>query len=71
MVNKNALLSRMKDCGLKQADIARLWGCTQCTVSLKLGNKRPMMLEEAVKLQAALQIPDEEFCSYFLSPKVA
>ena len=71
MVNTQALLERMKALGITQKTIANLWGCAQCTVSLKLGNKRPLMLSEALSLQAMLLIRDAEFCSYFLSPEVA
>lgn len=71
MVNTQAVLARMKELNITQKTIAKLWDCAQCTVSLKLGNKRPLLLDEAMKLQAALQISDEEFCSYFLSPEVA
>nr|DAF37416.1 MAG TPA: Protein of unknown function (DUF739) [Caudoviricetes sp.] len=71
MVNTQAVLTRMKELNITQKTIANLWGCAQCTVSLKLGNKRPLLLDEAMKLQALLQIGDTEFCSYFLSPEVA
>lgn len=71
MVNSQAVLARMKELNVTQKTIAKLWGCAQCTVSLKLGNKRPLLLDEAMKLQAILQISDAEFCSYFLSPEVA
>nr|DAQ53193.1 MAG TPA: Regulatory protein [Bacteriophage sp.] len=71
MVNTQAVLARMKELGMTQKTIANLWDCAQSTVSLKLGNKRPLLLDEALKLQAALQISDAEFCSYFLSPEVA
>lgn len=71
MVNTQAVLARMKELNITQKTIAQLWGCAQSTVSLKLGNKRPLLLDEAMKLQAALRISDVEFCSYFLSPVVA
>lgn len=71
MVNTQAVLARMKELNITQKTIAQLWGCAQSTVSLKLGNKRPLLLDEAMKLQAALRISDVEFCSYFLSPIVA
>lgn len=71
MVNTQVVLARMKELNVTQKMIAKLWGCAQCTVSLKLGNKRPLLLDEAMKLQAVLQISDAEFCSYFLSSEVA
>lgn len=71
MINTRAVIARMKELGIMQKMIASLWDCAQSTVSLKLGNKRPIMLDEAIKLQEALHISYEEFCFYFLSPKVA
>lgn len=71
MVNTPVILARMRELNVTQKTIANQWGCAQCTVSLKLRNKRPLLLDEAMKLQALLQIGDTEFCSYFLSPEVA
>ena len=70
MVDTNAVILRMTEMGIKQRDVAQAWSCAQSTVSLKLNNKRPLMLDEARILQILLKISDEEFCSYFYQAKL-
>lgn len=71
MVDTNAVVLKMSQMGVRQRDVAKAWNCAQSTVSLKLNNKRPLLLDEARTLQLLLRIEDKEFCSYFLSAGVA
>ena len=71
MVNTEKILSRIREMGLKQRDIAASLGIKQSSLSLKINNKRPFYLSEAVLLAKLLQITDDEFGSYFFANKVA
>ncbi len=71
MANTEKLMSRIRDMGMKQREIAAILGIRQSTLSLKINNKRPFYLEEALKMARLLQIPDDEFGSYFFANEVA
>ena len=71
MVNTQKLLDRIRELGLKQGSLARELGIKQSTLSLKINNKRPFYLSEAMRLAELLEIPDSEFGSYFFAGKVA
>lgn len=71
MVNTQRLLDRIRELGLKQGSLAEALGIKQSTLSLKINNKRPFFLTEAVKLADLLGIPDEEFGLYFFAKEVA
>ena len=71
MANTEKLMSRIRELGMKQKDIADVLGIKQSTLSLKINNKRPFYLDEAFRMAKLLQIPDDEFGSYFFAIKVA
>lgn len=71
MANTEKLMSRIRELGMKQKDIADVLGIKQSTLSLKINNKRPFYLDEAFHMAKLLQIPDDEFGSYFFAIKVA
>ena len=71
MVDSERLLNRIKEKGLKQAELARELGIRQSTLSLKINNKRPFFVTEALQLAALLEIKDEEFGGYFFAAEVA
>ncbi|MCD8030387.1 MAG: helix-turn-helix domain-containing protein [Bacteroides sp.] len=57
----------MKELELTQTKVAADMNIAQPTLSQKINNARPMDLEEAEKLQIILEIPDNEFKSYFFT----
>ena len=57
--------SRIREKGMKQRDIAASLGIKQSTLSLKINNKRPFDLDEAFQMAQLLEIPSDEFSSYF------
>ncbi len=65
MANTEKLMSRIRELGMKQKDIADVLGIKPSTLSLKINNKRPFYLDEAFRMAKLLQIPDDEFGSYF------
>lgn len=71
MVNTNMLVSRMKEIGVTQADIADKLKLARPTVSQKLRNVRPMYLDEAECLSELLKIEPCDFGSYFFTQEVA
>lgn len=71
MVDTQKIIEKIKAEGKNQKMIAELLQISQCTVSLKLNNKRPFFLEEALKLAEFLRITDEEFSSYFFAKEIA
>lgn len=71
MVNTKMLLEKISERGYKQSELAVLLGIKQCSLSLKINNKRPFFLEEALKLARILEIEDREFGSYFFAGQVA
>ncbi|KAF5066234.1 helix-turn-helix transcriptional regulator [Oscillibacter valericigenes] len=71
MINSSAVKLRMKALQLTQDAVASKMGLSQCVLSQKINNKRPMTIKEAEKLQEILKIPDAEFRFFFLTGKVA
>lgn len=71
MVNTNKLKGRIVEMGFTQADGAKCLKIAQPTFSQKINNLRPMDLEEAEKLADWLEIPVEEYVTYFFSTPVA
>lgn len=67
MINTPKLKGRMVERGMTQADLAASLGLSQATVSQKLSGMRPIFLSEADKIAEILEIPDEEFRSYFFN----
>ena len=71
MVDTQKLLSKIKDEGKSQKSISELLGISQCSVSLKINNKRPFFVTEACQLAEFLNISDADFGSYFFAHEVA
>jgi hypothetical protein len=71
MINTSAVKERMKSMKLTQGTVAEQMGLSQCVLSQKINNKRPMTIKEAEKLQGILLIPDAEFRFFFLTGEVA
>lgn len=71
MINSRKVNARMKELELTQTKVAADMNIAQPTLSQKINNARPMDLEEAEKLQIILEIPDNEFKSYFFYHGVA
>lgn len=67
MVNSEKIKARMKELGLRQADIAAAWGVKQSSASLKINNVRPMYMHEANILADLLRIDNGERGIYFFS----
>jgi transcriptional regulator with XRE-family HTH domain len=65
MYKFDKLRGRMSERHVTQADIAKLLGIKECTVSQKLNNHRKIKLNEAKKIAEYLDIPDSEFVSFF------
>lgn len=65
MINTNKIKGRMAEMQLTQKEVAASLGLAQPTVNQKINNIRPMDLNEAEKLSVLLNIPPEEFSSYF------
>ena len=71
MANTEKILSRIREMGMKQRDIAADLGIKQSSLSLKINNKRPFYVDEAFRMAKLLQITDDEFGSYFFAKEVA
>lgn len=67
MVNSERIKIEMREQGIKQKDVAKVWKCALPTVSQKINNIRPMLLREAEDLAKFLNIPDERFGIYFFA----
>ena len=67
VINTNKIKGRMKELELVQADVAKCLGLAEATVSQKLNGKRPMDLDEAMKLAEMLKISDPDFGVYFFA----
>ena len=65
MVDSRKIMQRASELGINQRIMAETIGIAQASMSLKINNKRPIMLDEAEKLQKLMQIPDADFCHYF------
>lgn len=71
MVNTELILRRIREQGKNQKDLAELLGIKQSSVSLKINNKRPFFVDEALKLAEYLGIDDSQFSIYFFANEVA
>lgn len=67
MTNSEAIKARIRDQKKTQASIAEDLGIRQSSLSLKINNKRPFYVDEAVKLAHLLNIETKDFGSYFFS----
>lgn len=67
MVNSEKVKQRMKMLGITQTDLADKLSMSMPGLSLKLNNKRPLLLEEAEAISQILEIKDKEFRSYFFA----
>ena len=71
LANTQKILDRIRELGFKQTDLAQSLGIKQSTLSLKINNKRPFYLDEAIRLALLLNIGDDEFSLYFFAKEVA
>lgn len=71
MVNTQKLLELIRERGVRQGTLADALGIKQSSLSLKIHNKRPFYVTEAIKLGEILNISDEDFGKYFFSDEVA
>lgn len=71
MANTEKLLELIRERGMRQSVLADALGIKQSTLSLKIHNKRPFYVAEAMKLGEILGISDEDFGAYFFSGTVA
>ena len=71
MANTEKILNRIRELRMTQKDIADRLGIKQSTLSLKINNKRPFYIDEALRMAKMLQISDDEFGSYFCAKEVA
>lgn len=71
MVNTKMLMERIRERGASQCALASELGIKQSTLSLKINNKRPFYLDEAIRLAELLEIHDSEFGLYFFAGEVA
>ena len=67
MINTNKIKGRMREMEIVQADVAKTLGLAEATVSQKINGKRPMDLDEAMKLAEMLKISDPDFGAYFFT----
>ncbi|MBR3083403.1 MAG: helix-turn-helix transcriptional regulator [Oscillospiraceae bacterium] len=65
MTNTQKLIDRIRELNYKQSDLAKRLGIKQSSLSLKIHNKRPFYVDEALTLAKALQIRDDEIGLYF------
>lgn len=71
MINTLKIKARMVELGLTQKSIAAKIGIAAPTVSQKINNVRPMMLDEVEKFSEILKIRDDQFREYFFYNPVA
>lgn len=71
MINSGKIKGRIIELGLNQAEVAKMIGIAQATLSQKINNIRPMDLDEADKLATVLSIPPDEYNAYFFYTPVA
>lgn len=67
MINTRKIQGRMRELGIRQADVAKTLGLAEPTVSQKINGRRPMDLDEAKKLAQMLHIEKCDFGVYFFS----
>jgi lambda repressor-like predicted transcriptional regulator len=66
MVNTARIKSRMRETGHTQKTLSAATGLAQSTLSLKIRNQRPLLLDEAESIAQMLGIQDHDFWEYFL-----
>lgn len=71
LVDSKRIRARMIMLGLRNRDLAKVWGCTEQTVSQKLNGTRPLSLDEANKLAQLLKLSDVEYYVFLFKPKIA
>lgn len=71
MVNTLKIKGRLAELNLKQKDLAKASGMSQCTVSQKIRGDRPLTLDEAEMWATILKIDDQHFGEYFFARKIA
>lgn len=71
MINTLKIKARMVELGLTQKSIAAEIGIAAPTVSQKINNVRPMMLDEVERFSEILKISDDQFREYFFYNPVA
>ncbi|HBC2028634.1 TPA: helix-turn-helix transcriptional regulator [Clostridium perfringens] len=71
MINTLKIKARMVELGLTQKSIASEIGIAAPTISQKINNIRPMMLDEVEKFSEILKIRDDQFREYFFYNPVA
>ena len=65
-INSHKIKCRIFELGLNQEYIAEKIGINYTTFNLKLNNKRPIYLDEIVRLAIALDVKDvNDFIDYF------
>ncbi|MBQ8178014.1 MAG: DUF739 family protein [Clostridia bacterium] len=70
MVNTDKLKGLIVEKKTSQPKLAKKLGIAPATMNQKIHNKRPMLLEEALKLQELLEISDADFRIYFFAEKL-
>lgn len=71
LVDSKRIRARMIMLGLRNRDLAKVWGCTEQTVSQKLNGTRPLSLDEANKLAQLLKLSDVEYYVFLFKSKIA
>lgn len=67
MVNTKEIKKLLIDKGMSAGNLAEIMGRSYANVNAKINNKTPMTLKDAMKMQAVLGIPNEDFAFYFLA----
>ena len=66
MVNTARIKCRMRETGYTQKTLSAATGFAQSTLSLKIRNQRPLLLDEAEGIARMLGIQNQEFWEFFL-----
>jgi len=64
------LLGKMREKGFTQERLAKCISISECSLNLTLNNKRDFRQDEMIKIGEALDIPLNEFNSYFFAHKL-
>ncbi len=67
MINAKLIKDRAKEMKISQKRLADEVGVKQPTLSLKINNLRPMLLDEAGVIARVLDIDNAEFNTYFFA----
>ena len=62
---------RMTELGIRQKDVAAIWGCAEPTANQKLNGVRPIDLDEADKLAKLLKFDELEYYQFFFTSEIA